>query len=806
MKVDRLQQFLSRLHEEGALEQADLVFTLDPAAARRRLEEFSALSLRDAPLLLVSAAVGFGATAARILSRGRGFRFEAEGLQLGRDELAGLLAQVFGHRPRAGFTDLGLAVYTLLIEGAAQVRVGSGGTCLVAELQGQTLLDEGGFEQGWTLEVDVASLARAELAARCGWSPIPVILDGQPLQQEPLDAWVSTLSQPAPPLAPLAWRAVSLRSEVGSGFVSLGGGGRRCYLVVDGVSYPVEPPDPHWPCQAVGWTSLGRDMTRLRLLEDDRHQAALGWMRAAFLAARQALVDNLDQLQLPAQLEVAGAAEVWGRQLLADHQFTEAQKIYAGLTQAGYRPAARPYFALRCLGQQLAGLEPPDQQRLGQLLARQGRPADALDCLTAVERAQRDQPGSARWHLSSVLLGMAWCARHQGRLWEAEHYCRRAASRLLEAHPEDGLAHFEVSLAQLELHLGHGQTEMALRQLGAIPSAWRENPVCRARLADLEATLLEAAGRRSEAAEAAHRGWRLDAELFGEDSAEAQSSWSLWCLLAGQTSPLSERAPTGALAVEVGQAWLAAENPGQALARVEQLAGLDGLWLARAHTVRALAWLALKEPEQALVEATAAWQLHIGSNRLDLGWTVGHGWPLDLVTGGLGWPLVRSGTVLGREHLEAARAAAHLARCLRALNEPEADEWAARAKAIRASRAGVEVVSLNARLGGTDFGRNRTLKLKATVDAPGRRLRRVDVSTSRGLRSSTHPDADEGVALVMSGGLVLNQQHGCDLDLARPRELTIYAGDEEFVSRGRSAYVLELHFDQGPFLRVPVDN
>ncbi|MCA9791356.1 MAG: hypothetical protein KC910_06160 [Candidatus Eremiobacteraeota bacterium] len=808
MRADRLEQFLDRLREAGALEQADLVFTLDPVAARRRLEEFSALTLRDAPLLLVSAAVSLAAGSVQIWSESSGFQFEALGPQLGRQELEGLLAQVFGHRPRVGFTDLGLAVYTLLIEGADQVRVVSGPNCLMARLDGQQLVTQDEpFEPGWRLQVDSARvLERRELASRCGWAPIPLSLDGEGLNHQPLEAWMAALSQPAPESAPLAWRTAGLGSRGGRGFVSLGGSKRRASLVVDGLSFAVEPPDGYWPCEAVWWGDLGRDMTRLRLLEDERYQAALDWLGEAFLVARQGLVDNLDQLQLPGQLEVAGTAEGWARQLLAGYAFGEAQTVFGGLAQAGYRPALRPLFALCCLNHQLASLEPPDQQGLAQLLARGGQPTEAFECLAAVERAQRDQPGSARWRLSSVLLGMAWCVRHQGRLWEAEHHCRRAASRLLEAHPEQGLAHFEVSLAQLELHLGHGQIEMALRQLGAVPPSWEEHPICRARLADHRALALQAAGRLEEASGAAEGGWRLDCELFGPESPEARGSWALWCLLAGQVSQLSELAPGGALAVELAQAWLAKDNPGQALARLEQLTGLEGLWLARAHSVRALAWLALGQPEQALPEAAAAWQLQCGSNRLDLGWTIGYGWPVDLTIGGPGWPLVRCLTVLGREHLEAARTAAHMARCLRALEDPEADRWAGRAKAIRQTRVTVEVVSLNARLGGTDFGRNRTLKLKATVEAPGRRLRRVELSTSRGLRSSTHPDAEEGVALVMSGGLVLNQQQGCDLDLARGRELTIYAGDEKFVSRGRSAYVLELHFDEGPFMRVPVDN
>ncbi len=466
--------------------------------------------------------------------------------------------------------------------------------------------------------------------------------------------------------------------------------------------------------------------------------------------------------------------ELEARERLAQGEFEAALQLFDDLRQEAYQPALAPWVELSCLlGYHHDWSDHRYPVLTAQLAARHGRIEQAEALLSRdLVRRHRDSDWE-RWQLAPSLLGLAWCQTVSGRPWRGEHFCRRATARLLEAHPDSSPLNLQATLANLEIDLSFGDWSTARARLESARERFGGFLRAAARLADYEALLLEGLGQTQAAARAALQAAQLDGQVFGQDSPEKLGSRALAAVLAGEDWQTDQPG----LALEIAEGLLREGRLEAAESHLERF-----LEEGRAAYLMSLLRLAQGHAEEALSWAQKGWE-HLGSQPAP--WTISQGWGLNQSVGLLHWPLMRLRRRLGEEALDAVALAAQRAKVERALGRQDsAAEW------------------VNTRFGGTDFGRSRTVRLELELRAQARRLIELRLHTARGLVSSSEPEEGEGILLVLHQGGAVNQSGLLDLELGPQESFTLFAGDEQLVSRGRAAYLVQALFSEGPELRI----
>lgn len=826
---DRLDRYLGKLRLQGQLEDRDLVFTLNPQAARRKLESFLAPAPGSCALFLVASAVASGASLLSVETGRRLVRFEHDGAPLTPSELENLLSSLFVSTTRKELPELALGLFCALQEGAELATVTSGAQRLELSFEGQTLgvaPERPGLVAGLT-GLDPGPCLRA-LEQRCAAAPIPIRVNGR-LLNPAVDlgpCLVVSRSRNLP--IPCRFSAGCELEHAGvSSLLALDAAGRPATVeaVLRGVSYELPPLHEELPLRAVIWDPpLRLDLSRQGVVDDAERAELLRWLSDQLETMSDALLAGYPRLRGSDRNRALAVLQRLARFRRHRGRCREAAAIYRELLAQGEAGQAASLGGL-CL--MLGEHEEAERALRGTALepltwASRGLLDQAASGLEQVERRQKalfDAAGE-RWRLVDTLLARSRVALLRGRVAEAERSCKRAMARALESPGAVSPQTVAVLTALVEVYQAQNRSAEALplafeardesRKMFGVRSLETAAALCSLAAVCLDENLAEPARAAAEEAEAIY------AEHFEPGHPEPSGCLLLQGLARGGTLELLERAlelrvdafgrchrATAVPLFETARAHQRAGNHERTLELVSSaLAFENGRLRARLLDVRACSTMATGgDLEQALGDFAEAWPLMLSAepepeHPLAFNW-----WhPDDPVAYRLPLCWWRP---LGREHLEAASLAAHRARLHRLRQEPgPAQEWAGRARSYRKTTATLRL---------SDKGRFRGLntrnlvELILEVEAPGRVLRAVGLQSSLGAQASSDAGADS-LLLVLRSGQPLNRPgEAFEHPLGQASErLSLCVHEPPPFQVGAVPFVVDLHFVEGPSLRLPV--
>lgn len=805
--TDELNHFLGDLHDAGALEAVDRVFTLDPESARRKMGEFRAFFPPHSWVFFHSAAVAGGAESVSLASGSKSWSFEAYGWSLAPEQLRNLYSSVFFPQGEEAAADLALAGHAALTNGAARVEILSGDRRLLLSAEGEEL-EELEEVLGQTVMMRVSGAPefkqRVYVEGRLRYSPVPLKVEGTPVFHR-LDSRVLAASSHELPLQLELEAGVSLpwQGSEKALVILTPGQNPKLRFIHHGVCHEEPNFRPPFPVQAFLWVdSLPRDLSRSRLIKTPEYEELVTRVCQESRRLVDGVVESFQELPDSLARLAAPFVRIRAEQAFKHGDWCETERCRQLLYQAGVQGSREPLARIHLLrGNYRQALELTQEP----LLQAQARVAlgEQVDWAAVVLQVE-----AVDGRLQSVpsLVTAGRNALLEGRWWAAENFLKRSVGRVNEHRAEDSLEQLGPLQLRLQFELCMGQPDRALSVAERAAQVFSSKPQAGPWLADWVALCHHCLKNAEQAREQAEVALGLDRAVWGNEHPETAGSLALSGLILGERGvPLLRQAVELRQRVlhpdhpELGALrWLLARQllssqPEQGLELLrEAIPGAAGLTAARMQLALAQQLARQDDLDEAQSLALAVWQ------RLPL-WEAEQAWTL---CGFADEPLVVG--LRGPDEVPAmgAATAALLGKLGRLRQDPEQVRlWTGRSKAIRQTRVQARVETLDARLGVKV--KSRMVAFELTLHAPGRRLRQVDFHSARGHHASSLSKEGRSVLLLMKDKQPLNRAgEDLDLELEEPLSLRMMAGDDRRLSMGMAAYVVEFFFDFGPSHRV----